>query len=139
MSHETEENTMRATIIAACTLGLVTLTGANAQTPDPVGGAANGAAIGGSIAGPVGAAVGAGIGAVGGTLAPPPDQVVTYVEREEIPSVEVHERIVVGEPLPGTVVLHTVPRYEHYRFAVVNHRRVIVDPRTRRVVKIIER
>jgi hypothetical protein len=31
-----------------------------------------------------------------------------------------------------------VPRYERYRYAVVNDERVIVDPRTRRVIRIIE-
>ena len=39
--------------------------------------------------------------------------------------------------MPRTVVLHRVPKY-HYEYAVVNHRRVIVEPGTRRVVKVIE-
>ena len=47
-------------------------------------------------------------------------------------------RVVVGEPLPDTVVLRPVPRYTEYRYAVVNDRRVIVEPRTRRIVKIID-
>ncbi len=50
----------------------------------------------------------------------------------------VQERVVVGEPLPTTVELRPVPQYTEYRYAVVNDRRVIVDPRTRRVVKIID-
>ena len=53
-------------------------------------------------------------------------------------SVVIHERVVVGEPLPPTVVLRPVPNYTEYRYAVVNDRRVIVEPRTRRVVKIID-
>ena len=48
------------------------------------------------------------------------------------PSVTVRERIVVGEPLPETVVLRPVPSHTEYRYAVVNDRRVIVEPRTRR-------
>ena len=50
----------------------------------------------------------------------------------------VRERVVVGEPLPATVELRTVPSHTEYRYAVVNDRRVIVEPRTRRVVKIID-
>lgn len=108
--------------------------------------AAAGAAAGGAVAGPVGAAAGAivggTVGAAGdvatGIFAPPPPPVVTYVEREDIPSVAVEHDIVVGQPLPRTVVLHKVPKYQ-YEYAVVNHKRVIVEPRSRRVVKIIER
>jgi hypothetical protein len=69
---------------------------------------------------------------------PPPPPVVTYVEREDIPSVTVEHEVVVGQPVPETVVLHPVPKY-HYEYAVVNHKRIIVEPKTRRVVKIIER
>lgn len=104
-------------------------------TTGVVGGAAAGAAVGG----PVGAAVG---GVVGGTmgaaLEPPPPEVRTYVVRERIPSVRVRERVVVGEPLPRTVKLYTVPEHPKYRFAVVNKQRVIVEPRSRRVVEIID-
>jgi len=46
--------------------------------------------------------------------------------------------VVVGEPLPPTVELRTVPRHAEYRYAVVNDRRVIVEPRTRRVVRILD-
>jgi hypothetical protein len=46
--------------------------------------------------------------------------------------------VVVGEPLPATVTLHTVPKYKQYSYAVVNNKRVIVEPRSRKVVKIIE-
>jgi Protein of unknown function (DUF1236) len=107
--------------------------------------AAGGAAVGGAVAGPVGAAAGAVVGGTVGLASdaatavfqPPPPPVVTYVERERIPSVPVQEEVVVGRPLPRTVVLHRVPKYK-YEYAVVNHRRVIVEPGTRRVVKIIE-
>ena len=46
--------------------------------------------------------------------------------------------LVVGEPLPPTVELRTVPQHAEYNYAVVNDRRVIVEPRTRRVVRIID-
>ncbi len=103
-----------------------------------VEGAANGAAAGGAVAGPVGAMVGGTVGAAVGAGLEIPNAVINSIEAERAPSVVVHERVVVGEPLPATVELRPVPRYTEYRYAVVNDRRVIVDPRTRRVIKIIE-
>jgi hypothetical protein len=103
-----------------------------------VEGAANGARTGGDVAGPIGAMVGGTIGAAVGAGLEIPNAVITSVEGERAPSVVVRERVVVGEPLPEEVVLRPVPRYTEYRYAVVNDRRVIVDPRTRRVVKIID-
>ena len=50
----------------------------------------------------------------------------------------VHERVVVGEPLPEVVELRPVPNHVEYRYAVVNDRRVIVEPRTRRVIRILD-
>ena len=98
----------------------------------PVAAYAQSGAVGGAI---VGAGVG---GTVGAAVEPPPDEVVTYVERERIPSVAVEERVVIGQPLPATVRLRTIPKYEKYSYAVVNDQRVIVDPKTRTVVKIID-
>jgi hypothetical protein len=43
--------------------------------------------------------------------------------------------VVAGEPLPPEVVLRPVPNYADYRYAVVNDRRVIVEPRTRKVIQ----
>jgi hypothetical protein len=101
-------------------------------------GAVGGAAVGAVVGGPVGAVVGAGIGGTVGMAAEPPAPVVTYVEREDVPSVAVQEQVVVGEALPATVTLHTVPKYKQYSYAVVNNKRVIVEPQSRKVVKIIE-
>jgi hypothetical protein len=101
-------------------------------------GAANGARAGGEMAGPVGAMVGGTIGAAVGAGLEIPNAVVTSVKAERGPSVVVHERVVVGEPLPSEVELRSVPRYNEYRYAVVNNRHVIVEPRTRRVIKIID-
>jgi Protein of unknown function (DUF1236) len=100
-------------------------------------GAANGARAGGEVGGPVGAMVGGTVGAAVGAGLEIPNAVLGGIPRDE-PSVVVRERVVVGEPLPPTVVLHPVPNYTEYRYAVVNDRRVIVEPRTRRVVKIID-
>lgn len=101
-------------------------------------GAVGGAVVGGVVGGPVGAVVGAGVGGTVGLAAEPPGEVVTYVQREEIPSVAVRERVVVGEPLPATVQLRSVPQHTEYRYAVVNNQRVIVEPKTRKVIKIIQ-
>ncbi len=72
------------------------------------------------------------------TGAMPPDDVVTYVQRETVPSVAVEGDVVVGYTLPSTVELHAVPKNEKYVYTVVNHRRVIVEPSTRKVIKVIE-
>ena len=101
-------------------------------------GAANGARAGGDAAGPIGAMVGGTVGVAVGAGLEIPNAVITSVEAERAPSVVIYERVVVGEPLPAEVELRPVPRYTGYRYAVVNDRRVIVDPRTRRVVKIID-
>ena len=107
--------------------------------------AAHGAAAGGAVAGPVGAAAGAIVGGTVGAASdiatdivePPPPPVVTYVERERIPSVRVEREVVIGQPLPETVVIHPVPHHERYAYAVVNDERVIVEPHSRKVIKII--
>jgi hypothetical protein len=100
--------------------------------------ARDGANAGGQVLGPVGAAVGGTVGAAVGTAVAIPDAVLTSVRGERVPSVVVHERVAVGEPLPETVVLQEVPRYREYRYAVVNDQRVIVDPRTRRIIRVVE-
>jgi hypothetical protein len=101
-------------------------------------GAASGAAAGGAVAGPVGEAVGGTVGAAVGLGLEIPNAVITSIQGERAPSVTVRERIVVGEPLPPSVELRTVPSHTEYRYAVVNDRRVIVEPRTRKIIKIID-
>ena len=106
-----------------------------------VNGAAGGAVTGAIVGGPVGAAVGGVVGAIAGTaIDPPPERVVSYVQEAPLPTerVVVQERVVVGEPLPQTVVVQQVPDNPNYGYALVNDRRVIVEPRSRRVVQVIE-
>ncbi|MCO5731365.1 DUF1236 domain-containing protein [Rhizobium sp. SSA_523] len=106
-----------------------------------VNGAAGGAVTGAIVGGPVGAAVGGVVGAIAGTaIDPPPQQVVTYVREAPMPStpVVVQEQVVVGKALPSTVVVTPVPENPTYGYAVVNERRVIVEPSTRQVVQIID-
>jgi hypothetical protein len=132
-----EEANMKVTLIAAVAALALTPAVAFGQASTATG-AVGGAVVGGAVGGPVGAVVGAGVGGTVGMAAEPPAPVVTYVEREDIPSVAVQEEVVVGQPLPATVTIHSVPKYQQYSYAVVNHKRVIVEPRSRKVVKIIE-
>lgn len=114
--------------------------GAFAQS-SVVNGAAGGAVTGAVVGGPVGAAVGGVTGAiVGAAIDPPPQKVVTYVQEQPAPTDEVvvQEHVVVGEPLPQTVMVTPIPEDPTYAYAIVNHQRVIVQPKTRRVVQIID-
>src|SRR5215469_4142818 len=127
-------NRFAVSLVAASLLA----SGAAFAQSTTVEGARDGVRAGGDIGGPVGAVVGGTVGAAVGAGLEIPNAVITSVEGERVPSVVVHERVVVGEPLPPEVELRPVPRYTEYRYAVVNDRRVIVDPRSRRVVKIID-
>jgi Protein of unknown function (DUF1236) len=122
--------------ISLVTVSLLASGSAFAQSTTATG-AANGAAAGGEVGGPVGAMVGGTVGAAVGAGLEIPNAVFGAVPRGE-PSVTVRERVVVGEPLPETVVLRPVPSHTEYRYGVVNDRRVIVEPRTRKVIKIID-
>jgi uncharacterized protein DUF1236 len=127
-------NRFAVSLIAASLLA----SGAAFAQSTTVEGARNGARAGGDIGGPVGAVVGGTVGAAVGAGLEIPNAVITSVQGERAPSVVVRERVIVGEPLPAEVELRPVPHYAQYDYAVVNDRRVIVEPRTRRVIKIIE-
>jgi hypothetical protein len=72
------------------------------------------------------------------TGAAPPDEVITYVQRERLPSVRVEGDVSVGYTLPSSVEVRSVPRHDKFGYAVINDRRVIVEPRTRKVIRVIE-
>ena len=127
-------NRFAISLIAASLLA----SGAAFAQSTTVEGARNGARAGGDIGGPVGAVVGGTVGAAVGAGLEIPNAVITSVQDEREPSVVVRERVIVGEPLPAEVELRPVPHYTEYDYAVVNDRRVIVEPRTRRVIKIID-
>ena len=127
-------NRLTVSLIAA---SLLASSAAFAQSTTATG-AVNGARTGGEVAGPVGEIVGGTVGAAVGAAVEIPNAVITSIPDERVPSVTVRERVVVGEPLPSTVELRPVPRYSEYRYAVVNDRRVIVEPRTRKIIKIID-
>ncbi|RWX75826.1 DUF1236 domain-containing protein [Neorhizobium lilium] len=67
-----------------------------------------------------------------------PGQVRTYVLEQRVPSVVYEGDVVVGSTLPETVEVHTVDGYDDYAYTVVNEHRVIVDPRTRAVVQVLD-
>ncbi|MCA1494648.1 DUF1236 domain-containing protein [Sinorhizobium alkalisoli] len=127
-----------ASVIAAGVFAAPALAGDNDAA---VTGAAGGAATGAIIGGPVGAAIGGAVGlAAGAVLSPPPKPVVAYVEQQPIPAetIRIEQPIVVGKPLPRTVMLTPVPENPAYAYAVVNQQRVIVDPKTYTVVQVIQ-
>jgi hypothetical protein len=129
---------MRNRVVVSLIAATLLSSGAAFAQSTTVEGAANGARAGGDVGGPIGAMVGGTVGAAVGAGLEIPNAVITSIQGERAPSVVVRERVVVGERLPPEVELRPVPRYTEYRYAVVNDRRVIVDPRTRRVIKIIE-
>jgi hypothetical protein len=102
-------------------------------------------AVGGAVVGgPVGAAVGGVTGALVGGALSGPDQTKfrSYVVREHRPSVKMREQDVVGTPLPPAVEIYEVPEEvgvrTNYSYSIVNDRTVLVDPKTRKIVQIIE-
>ena len=117
---------MRVLASSLIAIGLLSSGAAFAQnTGGAVGGAVGGAAVGTVVGGPVGTIVGAGVGAiVGSTL---PGQ----------PSVVYEKPVVVGEALPETYTYYEVPQQNEYKYVVLNNKKVIVEARTRKVVRII--
>lgn len=85
------------------------------------------------------ACAGAAAGSDTAVAADPPKNVITYVEQQPAPSddVVVQGDIVVGKPLPQGVEVTPIPQYPKFAYAVINHERVIVDPQTNAVIKIV--
>ncbi|SFA91945.1 Protein of unknown function [Rhizobium sp. NFR07] len=132
---------MKRIILASCAILAATIAGQASAQQSTVNGAAGGAVTGAIVGGPVGAAVGGVAGAIAGSaIDPPPREVVTYVEQQPAPTtaVTVEQPIVVGKPVPETVVLTPVPSNTQYSYTVVNNQRVIVDPQTHTVVQVLE-
>jgi hypothetical protein len=64
-----------------------------------------------------------------------------YVVEENVPDYTVQERVVVGATLPETVTYYDVPQRfgaHRYRYTRVNGEYVVVEPRTRRIVQVID-
>lgn len=108
-----------------------------------LGGAATGAVGGAVVGGPIGAVVGGVGGAlVGAIIGDQTPRFQAYVVEQRRPSYSYAEPVVVGATLPNEgVVYYDVPREygeTSYRYTVVNNRTVLVDPRTGRVVQVIQ-
>ena len=111
------------------------------------GGAAQGAREGERAAGPVGAVVGGVVGGVAGGVAgilgvDQRPRFHSYVVERHLPSYRYDHDVVVGATLPpdGVEYYDVPPEYgvHDYRYTVVNGRTVLVDPRTHRIVEIVE-
>ncbi len=118
-----------------------------AQAQGTVRGAERGAAQGERDAGPLGAVVGGTVGAVAGTIGgilgvEDRPRFREYVVRERHPSYRYDNDFRVGAMLPESgVTYYDVPADYHitgYRYAYVNDHAVLVDPRTHRIVQIID-
>lgn len=134
-------------LIGAAALLAVVAMPVLAQAQGVPGGVERGAREGERAAGPVGAIVGGTIGGVVGGVAgilgvDQRPRFHRYVVEQHRPSYHYREDVRVGVELPERgVTYYEVPQEygaDGYRYTVVNDRTVLVDPRTRRIVEIIE-
>jgi hypothetical protein len=130
-----------AALVATVTLPVV------AQAQGVPGGVERGSRDGERAAGPVGAVVGGVIGGVvggvGGILGVDErPRFRSYVVEQRRPSYQYREDVRVGAVLPeeGVTYYEVPPEYgvRDYRYTVVNGRTVLVEPRTHRIVEIVE-
>jgi hypothetical protein len=65
-----------------------------------------------------------------------------YIVRERVPNYSIPDRVVIGGVLPETgVTYYDVPQtfgVTPYRYTVVNGQTVLIEPRTRRIVQVVE-
>ena len=95
------------------------------------------------VGGPVGAVVGGVTGAIAGGIA---DQNTPkfrqYVVQQNVPSYRYQEDVRVGAVLPSNgVTFYEVPSEygaTQYRYTVVNNTPVLVEPRSRRIIQVIQ-
>lgn len=136
---------MRKSLILATTLlaasGFMGV--AQAQNGGAAAGATTGAVGGAIVGGPVGAVVGGVGGAiVGGLTDREEPRFREYVVKEKRPSYTYKEDVRVGAELPSSgVTYYEVPAeygVKNYRYTVVNNRTVLVDPKTHRIVQIVQ-
>jgi hypothetical protein len=118
-----------------------------AQAQGVPGGIERGARDGDRAAGPVGAVVGGTIGGVVGGVAgvlgvDQRPRFRTYAVEQRHPSYQYRDEVRVGAVLPeeGVTYYEVPPEYgaREYRYTVVNGRTVLVEPRTHRIVEIVE-
>ena len=65
-----------------------------------------------------------------------------YIVRERVPNYVIPDQVIVGGVLPETgVVYYDVPQTcgaSPFRYTVVNGRTILVEPRSRRIVQVVE-
>jgi uncharacterized protein DUF1236 len=65
-----------------------------------------------------------------------------YIVRERVPTFTIPDRVIVGGVLPEAgITYYDVPQTygaTPYRYTVVNGRTVLVEPRSRRIVQVVE-
>ena len=118
-----------------------------AQAQGVPGGIERGSREGERAAGPLGAIVGGTIGGVVGGVngvlgVDQRPRFRNYVGEQRRPSYTYGNEVRVGAELPGEGVTYydVPPEYgaTEYRYTVVNGRTVLVDPRTHRIVEVVE-
>jgi hypothetical protein len=110
------------------------------------------AAVAGALAAPVAAQAQSTVGVVGGgTVVVDDNEGIAvdqrpafreYIVRERVPNYTIPDRVIVGGVLPEAgVTYYDVPQTfgaTPYRYTVVNGRTVLVEPRSRRIVQVVE-
>jgi hypothetical protein len=110
------------------------------------------AAVAGALTAPVAAQAQSTVGVVGGgTVVVEDNEGIAvdqrpafreYIVRERVPNYTIPDRVIVGGVLPESgVTYYDVPQTygaTPYRYTVVNGRTVLVEPRSRRIVQVVE-
>jgi|SRR6478752_1400622 hypothetical protein len=110
------------------------------------------AVITGAMAAPIAAQAQSTVGVVGGnTVVVDENEGIVaaqrpafreYIVRERVPNYTIPGQVVVGGVLPEVgVTYYDVPQTygaTPYRYSVVNGRTILVEPRTRRIVQVVE-
>lgn len=134
-------------VLAAALLSAAVVIPLSASAQGVPGGVERGAREGERAAGPAGAIVGGTIGGVVGGVTgilgvDQRPRFHRYVVEEHRPSYRYEGDVRVGAVLPevGVTYYEVPPEYgvHEYRYTVVNDRPVLVDPRTRRIVEVVE-
>jgi hypothetical protein len=137
---------MRIRILVGFGTALLAMTTA-AGAQGVVGGAEQGVHDGNRAAGPVGGVVGGVAGAVTGGISgliglDQRPRFHDYVAHERHNSYTYDRAVAVGAVLPGAgVTYYDVPTeygVQQYRYAIINGQTVLVDPKTHRIVEVIE-
>ena len=133
--------------LAVAAFGVLMAIPSVASAQGVTGGIERGSREGERAAGPVGAVVGGAVGGVVGGVngllgVEQRPRFRTYVAERHYPSYRYGEDVRVGAILPESgVTYYEVPEeygVREYRYTVVNDRTVLVDPRTRRIVEVVE-